>query len=225
MIHRITDRAEFKDPYALTIYKTKDRGACKTFSRGKGGEIVTKGYGSGWEFSALVRKVDTFADLAELLTKLANRHEYFIMRGAPSPECDLSAARRTLKRDDLGLVEVDRAWVMFDYDKERKEGWPDIVKHPEQAAETLVDMLPSVFHDIPFWWQVGASCGIKEDKYSMHLWCLLDQPIPRKTLSKLIHAHGFDRSTAIPNLPHYIANPILINVKDQMKVRYGVINA
>jgi hypothetical protein len=223
MIHKLTEYGTFADPYALTVCKTKPNGACKKFKRGSDNKIITEDYSAGWEFEFLVRKVDGFDDLAALLTKVAKSTDHFIMRGSPSESCDLSAARRTMRGDKPDIVDADRAWVMFDYDKGRKDGWPDIVENPEGAAEALIGTLPAAFQEIPFWWQLGNSCGIKENKYSMHLWCLLDRPIPRRTLSAFLHAHGFDRSTATPNLPHYTASPLFISVKDPITTRYGVI--
>jgi hypothetical protein len=150
------------------------------------------------------------------LADLALRIDVCVIRATLRPE--FRTASKVLRRlHDRGgaapapFEERPRAWVMIDLEPATCAVDPT---DPVAAGRYLRRRLPPAFQNARCAVQLSSGAGIKPGLRA-HLWFLLDRPLLRTELDRLLGGvDGLDPSTFRPVQIHYTANPLFDGVDD-----------
>lgn len=221
-------RPDFAAPNLITTLKTKGQKLmAKSFTM-KNGNITVIPYDKAMYFSAHPNTVNNTNDLLSLIDTQCSKPDEAIIFGAVLKEANPNHMRRLLHDKPNAIRTIcdkGRLIVVLDYDGKKPAGAPDLLDDLIGAAKTIIlRFLPPQMHRGTFVVQLGASAGVFPDKFSLHIWFIVDEPIYSHELSAFCRLHGFDPSVASPSQPIYTANPIFIDMEDPVKKRIGVIH-
>ncbi len=211
-------------PFGFTALTTPSLLATKKFKLDPlTGGISEEGYGKAKHFK--LRPV-TFADLDDLYVKLnllLAEPRTFIVRGAPLPDVNLSWAVRRLgpePDEPATFGACPRAWIMLDIDWRPAPMGIDPVVDSDDAAAFIVRHLPPDLDDVVLIVAWGSSQGIKAEKFSAHVFALLDSPVPDEDLRRWAKFHRdrlpIDPSVFNPVQAHYTAAPVFVGLPDPL---------
>lgn len=210
------------DSAVVMLLTTADgTNVCKTFKHAETGVDVTP-YGKACHFSVSSIQPQTIAELAQNLDAYSQRRDVCVIRGVPTAVCNLNYTRRTMAGADATFASKPRSWAMVDYDRGKPSGAPSLVDDPDGAVEAVLAQSPPEMQKASCWYQLGNSAGINPNKYSLHLWFLLDAPVQDSDLRAYFKEHGFDPALANAIQVHYIAKPVFVGMADPVPRRSGI---
>tara|TARA_R110000851_G_scaffold235523_2_gene388077 strand:- start:6030 stop:8342 length:2313 start_codon:yes stop_codon:yes gene_type:complete len=192
-------------------------------------------------FKFQTQKFETPDELFDQLEKLQQAPYCFIVRGHPTKSVDMSCdVRRIVRKDGDGTIAPTmRRWVTLDIDGLPSGKKAKILasafdpRDPESTIRDIIDLLPSVFHDVSCHWRYSSSAGFKGDTVSCHLTFVMDVPVSDEDLKRYFQTFNesfmgvYGRRLVDPALfnpiqPHYTAAPIITDVEDPMTKRSGI---
>src|SRR3954451_20173285 len=164
-----------------------------------------------------------------------------VVRGAPSASARDQIAKnpavwmpRKLSGPSIPgtLDDIARHWLLTDIDKfvcDRLE----LIDDPEALVVRAISaMLPAEFHDVTVFYQFSSSAGFRNGVAGIHLWWWLDQAFDSLTIKRWLVAQTkatqrgackVDCSILSGNIPHYIADPVIVGGHDPLPRRTGLI--
>ena len=159
--------------------------------------------------------IDGIDDLPLLLQDLADRRDTVIIRAVLKAPIDPHSQIRRQLRDhgtiEGRFAEAARDWVMIDLEPST---CPVDPTDPTLVGGWLRRRLPAPFQMARAVVQLSSSAGLKIGARA-HLWFLLDRPLVRDELDRLLGGvDGLDPSTLRPVQIHYTAAPIFDGVDD-----------
>ena len=201
---------------ALTILTVQaGYSASKVFRRiDGGGWLKLRGFDAGSQFRHRSVPVGSIYDICDVLEALA-RNE-FPIRGHVKPEyVDHERVTRTkktipAKRQVAMFDEVERQWLMGDFDDVSMPSRFDLIDDPQGAVEWLIsEHLPEQFHNVTCVWQLSSSAGMTPSVINVHIWFWLDRKIANLDLKAWlkIHAPKVDGLLFQAVQPHFVAPP------------------
>lgn len=203
----------------------------------------TENYGDAKWYSFEQREVSSLAELAELITGIADcPNKAVILDEFVGVDTAISATHNDepvfnpktgkVRRVTEAFKDSPQHIVCFDIDgwegtealQRDPKGW---VKDPESVITEWVETyLPSEFHGVDFFWQVSSSAGLKPGVRA-HVWFWMENAYSKARIGAWVAANLKPESTADKSLyarvrVHYTATPIFDKVKDPVPVRCGV---
>lgn len=195
------------------------------------GDWITTSFDAGYRVQSRPARLDGLGALYRLLAVLADKPEYFILRGALLVPGGIPHVRRyhpleptdeDPNPDPPSYMATDRRWLCLDVDD-----WlvPDELRAPERRAElvrTVINGLPDWFHRAGVVVQWSSSAGLDGFRLAkLHLWFWLSRPICGFSIREEFHKWNDtinkdepDGKTRIdcalynPVQPHYTAAPL-----------------
>lgn len=196
--------------------------ATKTFR--DGAEPV--GYSKAKHFKQRVERVASLDDLHRLLVTLQRRRQEFVIRGAPTGLGVVNGlVRRTVHANADGPAcfapaAPGRQWACFDFDDLVLDQFladPPTNDDLARAADFARQLLPEGFRSAACVYRFSASAGLDGwDKVSLHLWFWLDRPVCDASLREWAANAAPDEALFSPVQPHYVADPIFVDVPDPL---------
>ncbi len=232
----VADEAQFDAAYGFTLLTAHGRRATKLFRRDPDSGVITpEPYGHAKYFSI---RPETFTDIEDLHAKLRTlvpEEETFVVRGKPLPGVNRSWARRLLKangNDPATFAPCPRAWGMVDMDLRPAPEGIDPAINQDDAIRFVLSRLPPELHGVDVIIAWGSSQGVDPNKFSAHVFFLLDAPVPDEALKRWltywkdgspddgVAAHPWlDPALFNPVQAHYTAGPVLVGISDPLADR------
>lgn len=189
-------------------------------------EEGTRNYDDAALFKFTKVGVKSFKSLCYHLESLEKEPKKFIIRGDSDDIKEGYNNRRKLTVNGGTVYPVERQWALFDFDGVGEEWGPwvsEALHDPEGMVKRfLVEKCPPELRDASVYWQYGSNMGIKENKFSLHLWVWLSEPV--MNLKPYYIEHGFDGLLAGAVQVHYTAAPVFEDGReDPMPIRSGVL--
>ncbi|WP_270935453.1 hypothetical protein [Falsiroseomonas oryzae] len=193
---------------ALTLLRASGRLLCKRYDvHRKTGDIIPIRFRTGTWFAAEVRHVKDIRELFELARELEGKHDLCAVSGALAPTAN---PRKTRRRKGTELVDVPRAWMVFDLDDVPRPPTLAMPASPIDLAralyEILVEALPAL-RDVSCVVRLSASAfladlahteaakhgrsrwsGIAKSGLSGHIWIWLKAPLTEEERRRLMKA-------------------------------------
>ena len=169
-------------------------------------------------------EIDSFETLCTTLRSLESEPRKCIIRGDSEIKEGFNNTKQLLANGGQVVPEATR-WLLFDFDG-KKGKWTEwaseALSNPEGMVKRfLAEECPKELAEASVYWQYGSSIGVDKEKFSLHLWVYLSEPVLSPKAYYL--QHGFDGSLDGACLPHYTATPIFTDMVDPMPVRSGVL--
>jgi hypothetical protein len=169
-------------------------------------------------------EIDSFETLCATLRSLESEPRKCIIRGDSEIKEGFSNTKQLLANGGQVVPEATR-WLLFDFDG-RGGKWAEwaseALSNPEGMVKRfLAEECPKELAEASVYWQYGSSIGVDKEKFSLHLWVYLSEPVLSPKAYYL--QHGFDGSLDGACQPHYTATPIFTDMVDPMPVRSGVL--
>jgi hypothetical protein len=187
------------------------------------------GYDAGKHFAVGEVAVGGIHELAAALDVVSREPRAFVIRAEPLPGVDRTRCRRLVHshREDDGTItpptfrEVPCRWVVIDFDKVPGPYRFD-PRDGELAAIYCRTLLPPPWHQASYWWGLSSSAGFKPGvRIKLAFW--LDRPMLGAELERHLTGCPVDPATHRPVQAIYVAQPILVDVADPIRVRSGII--
>jgi hypothetical protein len=227
----------------VVLHSVHKKPACKQFTRfedKKTGKvrIQNRSYAKEHDFRVEIIPITGFHALAEALGRLIGLIYAFVIRGAPTADCNLNHTprwKRPHKGQPATFIETARHWVLLDIDHITAPSWADVIGDPKGVVEYVIGLLPRYLHDAWFWWCFTASQGLPKDApdapdtLSLRLAFWSEVPLGSAELRRWAAAVNRDAGFKLvdPVLfdaiqAHYIAKPVFSNMPDPLPRRHGV---
>jgi hypothetical protein len=200
----------------------------------KTGKIIKSNYSNEKHFNIRAAALTGFAEMAERLTALTLQNYAFVVRGEPLPDVNRASCRRLLypDGDDPATFEdAPRHWFAVDVDKVPVPDHVDDIGDPDGAIDWVIGRMPPDLHEGSCWWQFTTSQGLPgtEGALSARFWFWNSVPVDCAGLRRWSAAANkvAGRKLVDPGLytavqPHYLANPIFVDIPDPVPQRCGV---
>jgi hypothetical protein len=140
----------------------------KRFFEDDGGNIRKESYQNAKWFRITREPLNSFADLARVLARIAQDPHCHIVNGQLIDGVDPDCARRThvRRKDNQPSLELaPHYWLPMDIDEieaRDAEGEFDPVANPERAVRHVRSLLPVDFQDVECLWSLTSSAGFTE---------------------------------------------------------------
>jgi hypothetical protein len=204
--------------------------AAKVHGISADGSQHTDGFSAGKYFRTEEVTFDNLSALLGIIAETAADPKQFIIRGRlrnDAPVRGDGLVRRIYRRQRDGeepyFENIDRAWVMIDFDKvDNPEG---LEPTSVAAMNYLQTLLPPTFHGVECVYSLSASAGLTNGRMiSGHLWFVLDRPVSHQELKAWLSGYPVDQALFNPVQPHYIASPIFKDGRiDPIDERNGIL--
>lgn len=202
--------------------------ATKMFHSLPDGQVVKHPVKVGKKFSHEAVNVTTIPELYEFLKSLSSNSKAFLVRGKVKIGSEDVIIRRS--NGELATFEENPTnWMMIDIDKLAYPEQMDVASNPEEVIQWIKSQLPDPFKLPPCVFRFSSSQGIagsdSRKTVSVHLHYLLDRKISSKEAKAYLMQEGCaiaDLSLYNPVHPHFTADPILVDVEDQLVRRIGI---
>ncbi len=207
--------ADYADASSLTILVCVDQNAsaAKRFRPDRNGTLIASKTRIGSYFAAIViPHITNLSRLATAIDEFSRNQRSYVVRSKPLPTANRQRMRRRLhSRPDQPATLAEPSggyhWFMVDFDSV-ETGDIDPVTEPERAIGYAIhNLLPELFHDVAFYWQLSGSAGIKPGLRA-HTFFWASRPVTSAELKALLHGFSVDLNVYSPAQPIYIANPI-----------------
>lgn len=179
----------------LTFLRARnEKRMAKEYRVGEAGSLIISNYQQAYLFGWQTHTVKNIRHLKKILAGLLCYPETCIIRGAPKEGLDKFVAR---SKENFPEPEEGRDWVMLDIDGvEPPEG---MAPWSREAVEYVTTLLPAEFQGVSYVAVLSNSAGIRTPEGALlksgvrvHLFYLLDRPIPGGMLSAWLELRCYD---------------------------------
>lgn len=167
-------------------------------------------------------------DLFEILKLLRTQQSTCIIRGQLIAGTEQPCRRLVKPRTENGvdyaatIEDVPRRWLALDFDSTPEPEGVSFVDNPSLCAERVRAALPLEFQSAACVWRASGSAGIKPG-VRLHLWFLLDRALDGAQCKQWLDGLPVDMTLFGAVQPHFIADPVFVDVPDPMVERVGLL--